>query len=88
MAYIVITYSERTHITSPPSPIPWFLFSLFFPLLISIVTILSHARAFLLASCHILLLSSCLEVSLSQAGRVELLWVLPAFARCSFGVGS
>lgn len=48
----------------------------------------SHARAFLLASCHILLLSSCLEVSLSQAGRVELLWVLPAFARCSFGVGS
>lgn len=87
MAYIVITYSERTHITSPPflgfcSPPPFF-----FPL-ISIVTILSHARAFLLASCHILLLSSCLEVSLSQAGRVELLWVLPAFARCSFGVGS
>lgn len=72
---------------TPPAPTPWFLFSPFFPL-ISIVTVLSHARAFLLASCHILLLSSCLEVSLSQAGRVELLWVLPAFARCSFGVGS
>lgn len=89
MAYIVITYSKRTHITSP-SPLPFlgFCSPLFSPLLISIVTILSHARAFLLASCHILLLSSCLEVSLSQAGRVELLWVLPAFARCSFGVGS
>lgn len=84
MAYIVITYSERTHATSPHS----LVFVLpFFPL-ISIVTVLSHARAFLLASCHILLLSSCLEVSLSQAGRVELLWVLPSFARCSFGVGS
>lgn len=72
---------------TPPAPTLCFLFSSFFPL-ISIVTVLSHARAFLLASCHILLLSSCLEVSLSQAGRVELLWVLPAFARCSFGVGS
>lgn len=60
----------------------------FFPPLISIVTVLSHARACVVARCHILLLSSCLEVSLSQVGRVELLWVLPAFARCSFGVGS
>uniref|UniRef100_A0AAX7VEJ4 C2 domain-containing protein n=1 Tax=Astatotilapia calliptera TaxID=8154 RepID=A0AAX7VEJ4_ASTCA len=70
MAYIVITYSKRTHITSP-SPLPFlgFCSPLFSPLLISIVTILSHARAFLLASCHILLLSSCLEVSLSQADR-------------------
>uniref|UniRef100_A0A7N9AP80 Multiple C2 domains, transmembrane 2a n=1 Tax=Mastacembelus armatus TaxID=205130 RepID=A0A7N9AP80_9TELE len=40
---------------TPPAPTPWFLFSPFFPL-ISIVTVLSHARAFLLASCHILLL--------------------------------
>lgn len=85
MAYIVFTYSERTHATSPHSIV--FVLPLFSPL-ISIVTVLSHARAFLLASCHILLLSSCLEVSLSQTGRVELLWVLPAFARCSFGVGS
>lgn len=59
----------------PPQP-QRFLFSPIFPLLISIATVPSHARAFLLASCHILLLSSCLEVSLSQAGRVELLWVL------------
>lgn len=85
MAYIVITYSEKDLHQRPP--LLGFCSPLFFPL-ISIVTILSHARAFLLASCHILLLSSCLEVSLSQAGRVELLWVLPAFARCSFGVGS
>lgn len=84
MAYIVITYSERTHATGPHS----LVFVLpFFPINFH-RHVLSHARAFLLASCHILLLSSCLEVSLSQAGRVELLWVLPAFARCSFGVGS
>lgn len=89
VAHIVVLRPEKdatsphSLVFIPPAPPPPF-----FSPLISIVTVLSHARASVVARCHILLLSSCLEVSLSQVGRVELLWVLPAFARCSFGVGS
>lgn len=93
VAHIVVPRPEKDNTSPhslvfvPPYPPTDPPLSFFSPL-ISTVTVLSHARASVVARCHILLLSSCLEVSLSQVGRVELLWVLPAFARCSFGVGS
>lgn len=89
--YTVMAYSERPHAAIPPllsfcSPLFFFCYCSFPSSPFSVMP-----ELFSLLACHILLLSSCLEVSLAVTawqGRAELLWVLLARARCSFGVES
>lgn len=71
---------------SPPTPTSLFLFSPFFAVNFnghrSVTPELFSSLAATFSSCQVAWRFSC------QTGRAELLWVLPAFGRCSFGVGS